>query len=90
MPIIEKGRICTVTKGADTGKQVVIKEINDKNFVTIIGEKVKERKSNIKHLEPTSKTTNTMPIPKLKPVKEKKQQTKKIQVKKKPPKKTKK
>lgn len=90
MPIIEKGRICTITKGADTGKQVVIKEVKDKNFVTIIGEKVKERRSNIKHLEPTSKTTNTMPIPKLKPAKEKKPQIKKAPVKKEAKKKIKK
>ncbi len=78
MAIIEKGRICIITKGADTGKEAVIKEVIDKNFVIIIGEKVKERRSNIKHLEPTDRTTNTMPTPKTKPAKEKKpQQTKK-------------
>ena len=83
MAIIEKGRICIITKGADAGKEAVIKEVIDKNFVTIIGEKVKERRSNIKHLEPTEKTTSTMPTPKIKPPKEKKpQQTTKIPAKK--------
>lgn len=88
MAIIEKGRICIITKGADTGKEAVIKEIIDKNFVTIIGEKVKERRLNIKHLEPTTRTTSTMPTPKLKPAKEKKpQQTKSKEAKKEKPKK---
>lgn len=77
MALIEKGRICTVTKGADTGKQVVIKDILDKKFVTIVGEKVKERKSNIKHLEPSNQTTTELPTPKIKERKEKPKQTKK-------------
>ncbi len=84
MPVIEKGRICIVTKGADAGKEVVIKEIIDKNFVTIIGEKVKERRSNIKHLEPTERKTNAMPTPKVKEPKEKKPQQTKTTKKEKP------
>ena len=84
MPIIEKGRICIITKGADAGKEVVIKEVIDKNFVKIVGEKVKERRSNIKHLEPTSRKTEAMPTPKTKPAKEKKPQQVKPKSKKKP------
>ena len=77
MAIIEKGRICIITKGADAGKEAVIKEVIDKNFVIIVGEKVKERRSNIKHLEPTERTTTTTPTPKTKPPKEKKPQEQK-------------
>ena len=40
MALIEPGRICIVTKGRDAGKEVVIKEVIDKNFVNIVGEKV--------------------------------------------------
>ena len=90
MAIIEKGRVCIVTKGADSGKEVVIKEVKDKNFVTIVGEKVKERRSNVKHLEPTARTTKTMPTTKTKPAKVKKPQTKKAPANKKEEKKAKK
>jgi len=30
MALIEKGRVCIITRGADTGKQIVIKDIIDK------------------------------------------------------------
>jgi|SRR3989338_8758143 len=53
MAIIEPGRICVITKGSDAGKEVTIKEAIDANFVKISGEHVKERRINIKHLEPT-------------------------------------
>ena len=53
--IMDAGRICIVSRGSDAGKEVVVNEIIDKNFVMISGETVKQRKINIKHLEPTSK-----------------------------------
>jgi len=53
--MMDAGRICIVSRGSDTGKEVVVSEVIDKNFVMISGEKVKQRKINVKHLEPTSK-----------------------------------
>ena len=55
MTLTEPGRVCIVLKGADTGKEVVIKEVVDKNFVLITGagmSKVKRRRVNTRHLEP--------------------------------------
>jgi ribosomal protein L14E/L6E/L27E len=51
--MIEPGRICIVKVGSDAGKEVVVNEIIDKNFVMIAGERVKQRRINLKHLEPT-------------------------------------
>lgn len=53
MSLMEAGRVCVITAGRDAGKEVVIKEVKDKHFVTISGEHVKERRCNVKHLEPT-------------------------------------
>ena len=53
--MMDAGRICIVSRGSDAGKEVVVNEIIDKNFVMVSGEKVKQRKINIKHLEPTSR-----------------------------------
>jgi ribosomal protein L14E/L6E/L27E len=53
--MMDAGRICIVRAGSDAGKEVVVNEIIDRNFVMISGEKVKQRKINVKHLEPTSK-----------------------------------
>jgi len=73
---MEPGRICIVLKGSDAGREVVVNEVIDNRFVTISGEKVKQRKINIKHLEPTPrKGAVIVPVQKEKP-KEKKTQKK--------------
>jgi len=81
MALIEKGRVCIVTKGRDAGNEVVVKEVIDKNFVTIAGEKVKERRSNVRHLEATARKVTKIPagkVPKVKkPKTEKKEDPKK-------------
>ena len=77
MTLIEPGRICVITKGRDAGKEVVIKEIIDKNFVKIAGETVKERRSNIKHLEITARKVTKIPTGKVPKIKEKKVQKEK-------------
>ena len=66
MALIETGRVCIVTKGRDSGKTVTIKEIKDKNFVIIVGEEVKERRSNVRHLEATGKTSKKFTAKKVK------------------------
>jgi ribosomal protein L14E/L6E/L27E len=68
--LIEQGRVCIVTRGADAGKEVVVSKIIDKNFVMVVGERVKERRANIRHLEPTPRTAKEMPTPKVRPPKE--------------------
>lgn len=73
MALIESGRVCVITKGADAGKNAVIKSVTDKNFVVIAGEHVKERRINVKHIEPVNATAN-VPAGKAIKVKEKKPQ----------------
>ena len=57
MTAIEVGRICVKTFGREAGKKCVIVDIIDKNFVLVTGpksiSKVKRRKANVNHLEPT-------------------------------------
>lgn len=78
MALIETGRACVITKGADAGKNAVIKSITDKNFVIITGEHVKERRINVKHIEPIN-ATKTVPAGKEKKQKaEKKPQASKV------------
>jgi len=54
---IEVGRICIKTYGREAGKKCVIVDVIDKNFVLITGpkdiNKVRRRKANINHIEPT-------------------------------------
>jgi large subunit ribosomal protein L14e len=52
MPAIEVGRICVKTSGREAGEKCVIVEIIDDKFVEVIGTVVKNRRCNIKHLEP--------------------------------------
>ncbi|BDZ71736.1 50S ribosomal protein L14e [Methanobacterium petrolearium] len=53
MPAIEVGRICMKISGREAGEKCVIVEIIDDKFVEIVGSAVKNRRCNIKHLEPT-------------------------------------
>lgn len=66
MTVLQPGRVCVITRGADAGKAVVVKQVVDKNFAIIVGECVKERRANIAHLEPTPRTSAvpTGPAPK--------------------------
>ncbi|MDD3753917.1 MAG: 50S ribosomal protein L14e [Methanobacterium sp.] len=52
MPAIEVGRICMKISGREAGEKCVIVEIIDDKFVEIVGSAVKNRRCNIKHLEP--------------------------------------
>jgi large subunit ribosomal protein L14e len=56
MPAIEVGRICVKTAGREAGEKCVIIEVIDDKFVEVIGTSVKNRKCNIKHLEPLEQT----------------------------------
>jgi len=54
---IEIGRICIKTYGREAGKKCVIVDVIDKNFVLVTGpksiNKLKRRKANVNHVEPT-------------------------------------
>ena len=52
MPAIEVGRICLKISGREAGEKCVIVEIIDDKFFEVVGNTVKYRRCNIKHLEP--------------------------------------
>ena len=60
MPSIEVGRICVKLYGREAGRKCVIVDVIDKNFVLITGpikfSGVKRRRTNVKHLEPTTES----------------------------------
>ncbi len=56
MPAIEVGRVCLKIAGRESGEKCVILEIIDENFVEVVGNSVKNRRCNIKHLEPMDET----------------------------------
>ena len=57
MAAIEPGKICIKITGREAGQKCVIVEVIDKNYVLVTGppsvNKVRRRKSNVKHLEVT-------------------------------------
>lgn len=56
MPAIEVGRICVKLAGREAGEKCVIIEVIDDKFVEVVGASVKNRRCNIKHLEPIDET----------------------------------
>jgi large subunit ribosomal protein L14e len=62
MAVIEPGRICMKTAGREAGMYCIILDSAKDNFVTVTGPKsitrVKRRKTNIIHLEPTEHVLN--------------------------------
>jgi large subunit ribosomal protein L14e len=55
---IDIGRVCIKTKGREAGKECVIVDIIDRNFVLITGPEVRRRRVNMNHLKPLNKTVN--------------------------------
>ena len=62
MASIEVGRVCVKTLGREAGLKCVIVDVIDKNFVLVTGPPkltgVKRRRTNVKHLEPTSESVD--------------------------------
>ncbi|OPY22409.1 MAG: 50S ribosomal protein L14e [Methanobacterium sp. PtaU1.Bin097] len=56
MPAIEVGRICVKLAGREAGEKCVIIEVIDDKFVEVVGTAVKNRRCNVKHLEPLEET----------------------------------
>ncbi len=52
MALVEQGRVCIKKSGRDAGDKAVVTKVIDANYVNIVtSSRLKERKSNIKHLE---------------------------------------
>jgi large subunit ribosomal protein L14e len=49
------GTVCTKLSGREAGRECVVVELIDKNFVLIDGPGVKRRRCNLRHLSPTGK-----------------------------------
>jgi len=56
MPAIEVGRVCVKISGREAGEKCVIVEVIDDKFVEVVGTNNKNRRCNIKHLEPVDQT----------------------------------
>ena len=54
MSVYDIGRVCVKTMGREAGNHCVVVDIIDKNYIIIDGLKVRRRRVNFKHLEPTS------------------------------------
>jgi large subunit ribosomal protein L14e len=52
MALVEAGRVCIKKSGRDAGDKAVVTKVIDTNYVNIVtSSRLKQRKSNIKHLE---------------------------------------
>lgn len=51
--MIEVGRVCVKVAGKEAGEKCVVLQVLDENFVVVAGPRVKRRRCNIDHLEPT-------------------------------------
>lgn len=56
--LFEVGRVCVKTRGREAGKECVVVDIIDENYVLVDGPKVKRRRCNVRHLEPTPRKIN--------------------------------
>ncbi|MHA1147027.1 MAG: 50S ribosomal protein L14e [Promethearchaeota archaeon] len=53
MSVYDIGRVCVKTKGREAGNYCIIVDIIDKNYLLIDGLKVRRRRANYNHIEPT-------------------------------------
>jgi len=53
MSVYDIGRVCVKTMGREAGYYCVVCDIIDKNYVLIDGLKVRRRRVNFNHIEPT-------------------------------------
>lgn len=58
MSVYDIGRIVVKTRGREAGKYAVIVDIIDKNYLLIDGLKVRRRRVNYNHVEPTPDKIN--------------------------------
>jgi large subunit ribosomal protein L14e len=51
--MIDVGRVCVKLAGREAGRRCIVVDVLDSNFVLVSGPRVKRRRCNIAHLEPT-------------------------------------
>ncbi|MEM2874948.1 MAG: 50S ribosomal protein L14e [Candidatus Hadarchaeales archaeon] len=49
------GRVCVKLAGHEAGRECVIVDVVDKNSVIVVGPRVKRRRCNVLHLQPTDR-----------------------------------
>ena len=54
MSVYDIGRVCVKLMGRDAGHYCVIVDVIDKNYLLIDGVKLRRRRVNYKHIEPTT------------------------------------
>ena len=54
LSVYDIGRICVKTTGREAGNYCVIVDVIDKSYLLIDGLKVRRRRANYKHIEPTT------------------------------------
>lgn len=59
--MMEVGRVCVKIAGREAGEKCVIVDVLDRNFVLVFGPRVRKRRCNISHLEPTDKKIDINP-----------------------------
>jgi large subunit ribosomal protein L14e len=58
MSVYDIGRVCVKLMGRETGYYCLIVDVIDKNYLLIDGLKVRRRRVNYKHIEPTTDTVD--------------------------------
>ena len=54
MAAVGEGKVCILKFGKNSGEEVTITKVLDDHFVMVKGKKGKEKRANIKHLEPVA------------------------------------
>jgi large subunit ribosomal protein L14e len=54
MSVYDIGRVCVKLMGRDAGHYCVIVDVIDKNYLLVDGLKIRRRRVNYKHIEPTT------------------------------------
>lgn len=52
---LEIGRVCVKLAGHEAGRECVVVDVIDKNFVLVAGPGIKRRRCNVLHLQPTER-----------------------------------
>ena len=58
MSVYDIGRVCVKLMGRETGYYCLIVDVIDKNYLLVDGLKVRRRRVNYKHIEPTTDTVD--------------------------------
>ena len=54
MTVFDVGRVCTKVRGREAGEKCVVVDVVDEKYVLVDGPRIKRRRCNIRHLDPTN------------------------------------